>query len=296
MYKSLYLKYKRKYLNLKETAEYQKYSGSFSWTDTIKRLKKFHRKVKEYYIKKYAKNTLIDIGSGRGLDVYVWIAANIKFVVGIEPSVDSIKQAIIRYKQVRNNNTKVMYLNGTGDELFSTGAAALRESDRDRFKHLIKVDTVDLFFTIHYMLNNKQSFDNLLENLHMITKPGSTIIVLCMDGRKIDSYLKQNNGIYEVKKDDTIVFKLEAKYDYKSTDPDFYGNKISVHLASTYGLEKGIDENLVLPDILIDKFKERDINLISQIEFLNLPIDEKNNLRDYERKISALYLALVFKV
>ncbi len=314
MYSQKYIKYKNKYLALRNVVAisggvdaYKQYGGPYKWTDIIKSLKRFHNRVKKYYIEKYSRNkdVILDIGSGRGSDARFWIEFGVKFAVGVEPSTDSIKQAIIMYNKLKNEAgskqiTKIVYLNGAGQKNFDDGSAALRDQDRERFKDIfgrkkLKADNINLFWTIHYMMDTEKDFSTLMNNIGNHIKKDGTVVVLCMDGGRIDKLLKEGEGVYEVKKDDKLVFRLKAQYDYEKDKLDFFGNKISVELASTYGLEKGIEENLVFVDELIKRFEDKKFKLIERTEFLDVDIPERKDLKDYEEKVSYLYLALVFK-
>jgi hypothetical protein len=297
--------------------EYKKYSGHIKSSGAIKHVKKFHNMVKKYFIDKYSNdiNVLIDIGSGRGSDARYWVDNNIKFAIGIEPSDSSIKQAIINYVKLQKINkgkkiTKIQYLNGQGQKNWSSGSASLKKEHIGKFKHLfgtkndedrLQADNINLFWTIHYMMNTEKEFNTLMDNIDKHTHSGSTVTILCMDGEKIDGLLKKNDGSIIVNSNEEynnqMVFKISALYPYKvPTDKlPIYGNKISVLLASTYGLEKGIEENLVLISHLINEFEKRGFQLILNKNFLEINIPELNDLRDYERKISELYVALVFK-
>lgn len=316
MYLQKYNKYKNKYISLKNIIKlyggvdaYKKYAGPYDkWTDIIKTLKRFHNRVKKYYIEKYCKNkdVILDLGSGRGSDARFWTEFGVKFAVGIEPSIDSIKQAIFMYNKLKRDYneqnkkiTKIIYLNGSGEKNFDDGSASLREQDTERFieifgKKKFKADTINSFWTIHYMMDNEKDFNTLMKNITKHIKINGTVVVLCMDGQKIHNLLK-NSGVYEVKKGDDIVFKLTAQYNYRENNLPFFGNKITVELASTYGLEKGIEENLVFVDELINRFKSRNFRLIEQTEFLDVNIPERKELKNYEEKVSDLYLTLVFR-
>jgi hypothetical protein len=297
--------------------EFQKYSGDIKFSGIVKYLKRFHNMVKKYFIDKYSNNIniLIDVGSGRGSDARYWVQNRIKFAIGIEPSNDSIKQAIRNYIKLQNMNkgkkiTRIQYLNGQGQKNWSDGYAALKEDHIEKFKRYfgnrygkdkssIQADNINLFWTIHYMMDTEEDFNMLMDNIDRHTHIGSTVTILCMNGQKIDGLLKKNKGSIVIKNTNNqqLVFQLDAKYDYKTPINKLpkYGNKISVLLAATYGLQKGIEENLVFTDHLVNEFKKKGFELILEQDFLDVKIPELDKLRDYERKVSDLYIALVFK-
>ncbi len=151
------------------------------------------------------------------------------------------------------------------------------------------------------MMDTEEDFNTLMNNIDKHTHSGSTVTILCMDGQKIDGLLKENNGSIIVKSseqyDHQVIFQIDAKYPYQTPVEDLskYGNKISVLFASTYGLEKGIEENLVFIDHLVSEFEKKGFELILEKNYLDINIPERHDLRDYETKVSELYVGLVFK-
>lgn len=296
---------------------YQKYSGTFAPNEAVKNVKVFHTMVKKHFIDKYSNNinVLIDIGSGRGLDAKYWVANKVKFAIGIEPSSESIKRAIQIYVKLQKMNkgkkiTRIQFLNGQGQKDWSDGSAALKEDHIQKFKHFfgtkkdgdrLQADNINLFWTIHYMMDTEEEFNTLMNNIDKHTHSGSTVTILCMDGVAIDGLLKENNGSIIVKSskeyDEQTIFQIDAKYPYETPINELpkYGNKISVLFASTYGLEKGIVENLVFIDHLVKEFEKRGFELILEKNYLDIDIPERHELRDYETKVSELYVGLVFK-
>lgn len=286
--------------------EYEKYKGPPERLEIVANVKLFHNMTKKYYIKNYAtlSNLLIDVGSGRGSDLRFWIEFKIKSVIGVEPSSDSIKKAIgfyIKMKKERKDLPKVQYLNGLGNLSWDDGTAAIRPEDRERFINLfgrqkVKADNINLHWTIHYMMDTKNDLNALFQNIQNHTKFNSLVTVLCMDGEKIHQLLRESKGIYEVKAPDgEVAFKLEARYPYEDDKLQKYGSRITVFFAGVYGLGQGIDENLVSVSNLIRKFKKYGFEVVHQKNYMELDIEEKKKLRDYETKISELYVGLVFK-
>lgn len=301
-YKQKYIKYKLKYLLLKGGESYEKYSGKFEPIMLTKGIKVAHHIVKDYYINKYLKNSsvLIDIGSGRGTDAKHWVNVGVKFAIGIEPSEESIKQAIHRYKQLLKLNqgkhiTKIIYLNGLGNKNWSTGEASLRDQDKERFikifgKQQIKASNINLFWTFHYMIDTETDFKTTLSNIKNSIAKNGILILMVMDGEMIKQNLNKE-GIYNIEYNDQSVLTLTK---INETDTPF-GNRINVKLAGTYGLEKGIDENLVDINYFIKQFEDVGFTLIEKTRFTEVPINEIKEEKPYEKKVSELYVTLVFR-
>jgi hypothetical protein len=288
--------------------EYDKYSTKPKWLDIVKNVKTFHNMTKKYYIQNFAtlSNLLIDIGSGRGSDLRFWIDYQIKKVIGIEPSSESIKLAINFYKKMRGQYKdkgipRVQYLNGLGNLDWDDGKAAIRPEDRKRFIQIFginktKADNINMHWTIHYMMDTKKDFETLLHNCVKHTHSNSLITVLCLDGEMIHEKLKEGKGVYEIfANNGELAYKLEAKYPHDEQKFNKYGSKITVTFAGIFGLGQGIVENLVSVPNLIRKFEKNGFELIHHKNYMELDIPEKKMLRDYEIKISELHIGLVFK-
>lgn len=280
---------------------YKKYSGQVRYDPINSQAIKYNQSVKEYYILKYNNNAniAIDIGSGKGKDIQYWINAGIKFLIGIEPSQDSIISAIRRYKNERNK-IKITYLNGVGNKDWNNGDATLRNEDRNRFidlfnKSNIKANAINLCFTIHYMMSNKTDFDTLFNNMdnHLINN--GKVVILFMDGLKMHKLLQANNGVYSIKNKDQIVFQCTAKYDYTKNKVKIYGTPINVFFLSVTGLENAPDENLVVPSVLKKYFRNKNYELIENKKLSDVFPDKYNELENFQKEIVDLYRTIVFE-
>jgi hypothetical protein len=294
-----------------------KYSGKISvnvkeW-ELVKDFKLFHNKVKSYYIKKYSKdqNIIIDIGSGRGSDVQYHYINNVGFLIGIEPSPESIRKAVSWYlktkKKYKNRNRlKVAYLNGVGHKDWGSGNASLNNDDISKFVHYfqikkIRANTINMFWTIHYMMDCKKDYDILMNNINKHILINSKLVILCMDGNKIHNLLQKHNGVYNINKTvngkHITIFRITSKYDHnaKITDLSAFGNKINIYILSAYGLNKGIDENIVFIDKLAHNIKTLKFKLIEHTNFVDVKIPEFNILTKEDIKVPDLYTSLIFE-
>ncbi len=278
---------------------YEKYSGDVRYNPINKPSIKYNQNAKKYYINKFNKNSdvVIDIGSGKGKDLPYWIEANIKYVIGIEPSLDSMLKAIKRYKNERNK-IRITYLNGIGNKIWNNGEGALREEDKQKFMDLfqkIKANSINMCFTIHYMMDTRKDFNNLLQNIDDHIQKNGKIIILFMDGARMHKLLKKHNGEYIIKNKEEIVFKCTAKYDYNNNKIKIFGSRINVFFLSVTGLENSPDENLVLPTVIKKIFESHKYELIEDKRLSSVDPEGYVKLEPFQKKIVDLYRAIVFK-
>lgn len=279
---------------------YDKYSGKINFSPIMHSIKRCHNLIKRTMISKFNKNIdlLIDIGSGRGSDVFTWNISNIKRVIGIEPSSDSIKQSIFKYKKIsKKTEMVVQFLNGVGDKKWDNGSASLNEKDTSRFiklfgKNKVKADCINLFWTIHYMLDSVDSFKNLFYNIDNHINKGGKVVMMYMSGSKILKLLDKYNGEYDIIVNNESIFKLKRKH---IDTREIFGNKIEVFMKGTYGLEKGIVENLVFGNFLRKHFKKNNYELIYKQKYTDLNLECIKEQTVEEKKISSLYYIMVFE-
>lgn len=306
---------------------YNKYSGKVKYDPVSKNIVTYNQSVKEYFIKKYNQNSLIDIGSGKGKDLAFWKKTNLKFVIGLEPSLDSMKIAIKILNKSNNDNKadkqksslRVTYFNATGDKKWSDGSAILNSkykenftkgsaNDKGSFIQIIKktkVDSINMFFTIHYMMTTKESFLQLFDNIQTHLNPKGKLVILIMNGRKIHNLLKKNKGELTITNDSKIeneksnekkiVFQCKAKYDYTQKALPVFGTTISVYFSSVAGLQNTIDENLVIPKYLIRFFEKNNFKLLENISLSKVFPQKYNTFAEYEKNVIDLYKALIFE-
>jgi len=222
----------------------------------------------------------------------------------LPPSKDSIIKAIRRYKFLDNERKKrihITYIRGVGNKSWNDGEAALDDKSRESMikyfgKKKVKADKIDLFWTIHYMMDTKTDMLALMNNIDVHSKKETYITILCMDGDRILELLQKNDGVYSVMDGDDVIFRLTAKFDYRNKEMiGEYGNTVNVILYGAYGLGGGIDENIVFKDTIIKRFTEKNFKLKEFHRFLDVGVPEREELREYEKKVSDLYVVYGFE-
>lgn len=286
---------------------YDKYQGKVIKNENTEPIKECHQIIKNIIINLFSINSklLIDIGSGRGHDYSAWLNANIKQVIGLEPSESSITRAIKKYSvkdEKEKNKIKINYIRAIGNKLWYNGSAGLDDNSK---KILVKIfnkyksvdaDVIHMFWTIHYCMDTKEDFLNLFYNIDNNLKKDGKLIILLMNGKLIDKFLKKNNNSYKnFNHNGDLIFQINGYYDKAKTP---FGNKIGITLAGTYGLDNEIVENIVSIKFLIDFFKKHNYFVYLKQNFIKFAINNNidciNNLDIFQKRVSAFYDIIIF--
>jgi ubiquinone/menaquinone biosynthesis C-methylase UbiE len=247
-------------------------------------IKFFHIMIKKEILKKYAKNAnyLLDIGSGKLTDMRLWDDINVKNVVGIEPSKESIEMGKEKIQKFGFKG-KIDVIQGVGNKDW--------ESD-SKYKIVLsnKYDIVTFQFTLHYMMNN---IDIVIKNLDKVIKSGTKIIITCMDGNKIQNDFKRF-GKVEVRNNQEPIFAIVPFYKISDKIPES-DNNILVYFKGAFGVSSGSLEPIIDIDRLIKIFLENKIKLIERKNFASYDIDIKKRLFPNQLRVSSYYMSMVFE-
>ena len=247
--------------------------------------------------------TLIDLACGRGGDLPKWIAANLKFVYGLDLVDDNISNrldgACARYlnyaKKMRHlpkalfnvGDATVNVREGIGiasgeDKLVNMAVFGVDSSGslpsnvrsvfgvgRDGF------DVCSVQFAIHYMFKNSNTLNNCLRNIAEVTKLGGYFIGTCYDGSKVFDMLRNTEvgGSVARKVEDTLIWAMKKRYDKSSfpADASSLGMAIDVY-QETIG--KTFMEYLVNTEYLADSLEAFGFATLSpeELKQVELPV------------------------
>jgi ubiquinone/menaquinone biosynthesis C-methylase UbiE len=232
-----------------------------------------HRKVSQHYIMKYGrdKENLLDMGSGKLSGAYIYKKARLKHIFGVEPSKYSVETARETAKKFPSVNFTL--INGFADKPLN-----IKGTEHN-------IDIITFIFTIHYMIDN---IDIVLDNIRRASKPGTIIIITCVNGDKVISNIGKSDR-HEIRYYNEVYWSV-----YKFNK----NNKYLFYMKDTYGLEMGSEEPLVMVGDLIDKFKKNNIKLIHQNSFKNEynNIPNAKKLHKFQCEILDIQQLLIFEV
>lgn len=220
-----------------------------------KNMRSFHNKVKQQLIELAVKETdcsrLLDIGCGRGGDLFKWNNANIEYVYGYDPNPAYIEEATRRF-----HTSKVQR-----NYVFSTVQFNIFEN---------YFDVVSCQFAIHYMFASEETLRTHLDYVSRMLKPGGLYIGTFMDGDRVVEKLR-NNTSYTNK---AMCVRLTH-----GVKPEDTGIALDVHLTGTlyFGEQSVSHEFLVCKDVISRRCAEYGMRVV-----LFTPFTEYNHYLNFQ--------------
>lgn len=243
--------------------------------------RRFNNFIKRILLKKYSKTayTLLDLACGKGGDMNKWIDSNITFVKGYDNDKNSLKQAVIRYKSVKTDDT-------TKNFNFSFDYADLSEEflkpdlhqfiqDNNGPEKLYKTngfDVVTCFFAIHYFFQSQQKMNTFFYNIVSNLKLNGYFILTTFDNKQL------YNHNYTV---DTPDLKITPK----SFNETPFNNSIEVYIKDSV-LDQAREEYIVDFDFLVYTLKQYGLTLVESnlFEYFYKDWKTRNNTLDSQEK------------
>jgi SAM-dependent methyltransferase len=191
--------------------------------------------------KGFDKINLLDLGSGRGGDIFKWGSLKINRVYGVDPDVSSVEEAINRYKKNRRKCVSKVsfYKRSATDTGFIT----------DKILHKRKVNMVSCMFALHYFFENPQLLDKFFSTVSENLCSGGVFIGIAPDSKYIlklldpeDKY-KNPNVLISSNEDQSYNFKIRDKkgddyFSFKGESKEFLIDKtIFIKNAEKFGLK-----------------------------------------------------------
>lgn len=237
-----------------------------------KSMRVFHNKIKNRIIQRAVcgKNgrSLLDIGVGRGGDMFKWDANGVQHVYGYDPNPAYIQEAKCRY-----NNSD---LSSGRDYVFSTKPC----DTNDRF------DIVSCQFAIHYMFESDRALTEHLRYVADKLKPNGYYVGTFMNGDLVRRLVGR-----------TGHFVNQAIRLSVGDNPGF-ATPLDVHLAGTlyFGERSVSSEYLVLPALLEQKCGEQGLILVEYKPFEEYNDELRFKLGPDFSVCSYLYSSFVFQL
>ena len=242
--------------------------------NNMKLLRNFHNKIKSKLLHNACKlvkdKELLDVGVGRGGDIFKWEKCGFHNVDAYDPSESSIDEAKRRYTPLENDKNYNFFV---------------AESVNDIPYKLY--DIISCQFAIHYLFKTEKTFRTFLKSISNRLKLGGVFIGTCMNGDRVCRLLGENNS-YE---NEAFHIKKENRYN------NDYGDVIYVYLYGTlYFGEKTVSKEYLIYDTsFVDVCREYGLKLDFKTSFEeyyeHMPNYKMNNAH---KTCSFLYDAFCF--
>ena len=248
---------------------------------------------------------ILDIGVGRGGDINKFFHAKVNSLIGIDINSAGIYSgsdgaisryntfkkklpqfpkmtflvADARYKLDYNNQKTIGNLN---DESVKNIKEVFGEDEES--KNHNKFDIFNIQLVIHYLFENKNTFENMCYNINRYLKRGGLILITVFDGEIINKSFVDNEIKSNLINDDgknMLLYSVIKKYGNIDLNDMSYennlGNQIDMFNASLFEEGTYVPEYLVNPKFLIKEFYEKcNLKLIDTELFNNLYYKYKN--------------------
>jgi SAM-dependent methyltransferase len=307
-------------------------------TNLLKKLREFHNWIKSILIYTYCSPTsntmggkiirqsVLDIGCGRGGDILKMYHARVGDYVGIDVDFEGIYSAtdgaISRYNHLKGKYpqfVKATFIQADGsvplDSVSQT--KAIPNLSKDNIKAIdksfgtnqkSKFDVISSQMVIHYLFNNTTSIDNLVHNIKTFLKKDGFIILTLFDPDIIMPQFDESGKISAYYTDDdgkrNTLYEIIKKYsddDKKNHSDSKVGLPIDVHMSWISEEGKYIEEYLVSKELMTNTMERAgcrlvDTDLFSNLFFLNKPYfenvikyEENPQNKQFYEKVSQFY-------
>lgn len=241
-----------------------------------KNMRCFHNKVKSRLISKGVDmtdgKTLLDIGCGRGGDLYKWEKCALEYVYAYDPNPAYIEEAT---RRLNSSNLNCNYEFST--KMFKGGENCF--------------DIVSCQFAVHYLFESDDTLNEHLKYVACMLKPGGVYIGTCVDG---DSVIERVSPLhYNYFSNKAVCIRVP----YMDKIRQETGVPLNVHLAGTlYFGEKSISHEFVVKkDVLTRRCEAVGLRLVSYTPFKEYNAEMNFKMGSDFSDCSYMYTSFMFE-
>lgn len=239
----------------------------------LKIMRRIHNIDKSEMLELCESKKLLDIGSGRGGDIYKWKTNNIN-VYAVEPDLNNLYEFYSRidnmgYKEIEKNvfenKNRIHILNAAGEE------------SEQIFSFAGQTDCLSIFNALTFFFKSEDMLDSLITTIK--NSSAEIFMGMVMDGEKTEELLSQQNPYSD------YGWEIE-NIDISN---EIYGRKIKINLEAD-AIVKDQIEYLVSFEVLKQKLGEIGFKLGNSF-FLDYP----DKMSGSQNSLSRLYRSFVFQ-
>lgn len=289
-----------------------------------KYIRKFNNFVKNHLIKMYTKNYetqwVIDLASGKGQDLFKYIDCGIQNILMIDNDISALTEVVNRkYEYINNKKINTMskiFIKQI--DLTKSFKDILCEFKNSRFDipliekininknmsevktqekpHKFGVQLIVCNFALHYLIPNKQMIKNFVSLIGNLLKPGGVFIFTAFNGQKVFDLLESNNGEWNYKDGDKLIYSIKKKY-----TGGFTGTNQKIDVLLPFSNNQYYTEYLINIAYLTNEFEKKKFTLINDDTF-NIYLNNFEKLKPYfykemtngDKEFTGLYSFYVF--
>ena len=269
-------------------------------SNLVKKLREFHNWIKSIILYTYCspaaheiggnevRQSLLDIGCGRGGDLLKIYHARVGEYVGIDNDFDGIYSAtngaISRFKHLKSkfpNFSKVTYIQADGSVPLNSEAQSkcIQNLSKENKESLDRIftknksfDNISSQFVIHYLFGNQTSINNLVDNIKTYLRKDGYILLTLFDPERIEPLFDANGKITSTYTDKegqrTILYEIVKKYTGGLKND--VGQPIDVYMSWISEEGKYIEEYLVTQELMTSTMKKAGCRLVDTDLFANV--------------------------
>lgn len=256
--------------------------------------------IKSQLINEYAHkaHSVLDIGSGRGGDLYKYVQQNlVKNLLVIDKDKSALSELFSRWLELAKSSRTVLYTSIRGLVMDINEDVEGNISKINNMMETSKFDTIFSHSSMHYFAESIETLRDFIYMCERLTVSGSKIVITCPDGGSVFDLLKDRLE-WVVSEQNMVKFRIKKLYTDKVMTEA--GQKISVMLPFSRG--RMYEEYLVNTGVLISTFKEHGFSLEvhksfrDYLEGFNIYRKVKHDqLTSADIHWSSLFVTLVFK-
>ena len=240
------------------------------------------------YDGKTRKKTVLDIGCGRGADIMKWYHSRVSDYIGIDPDNEglfgAIDSATVRYQSNLKKYpdfTKMTFIQADASVNLSSDVQEkkiLNMTSPNKklidkiFTETRKFDILSFQLSIHYLFDNQNSINNIIDQINKYLKIDGCIMCTTIDPNQVMNLLN-NKEIYTSWYTDNDgqrkkLFEIIKKF--TGNIQDIPGQAVDYHMAWIQQEDVYYTEYMVTPNHLIKVMKQAGCEIVETDLFVNL--------------------------
>ena len=223
---------------------------------------KMNNFVKRIFVKQDM-DTVIDLASGRGSDLWNYVNAGVKKLLFTEIDNDAIDEVISRKYQIDNNNTQLNIINVNLNDSYKN---TLSNINKYFIEYSNGVSNIFCFFAFHYLTDTLPHIKNITSLIGHLLKKNGEFLYTAFDERAVMDLMEKNNGRWIVRESGIKKYDIIQKYSTKDINTATRKIKLILPFNSP---DYYYDENLINEKMVNKEFLKYNVKVKQEGSFLD---------------------------